>query len=177
MTAAARVARARWWPAGLAWALWVLAMLGPAVISGLDHLLRQAGRPDLTQLAALPVFALVSAATIGVVVASRQRRHPVGWLLLALGMFMAAGGVAASYAPYALLARPGALPAASYVALYSPAVGVAALALLGFVLLLTPTGSLPSPRWRWWAWATAAAPVVFLLAVALAPKPLDSRYQ
>jgi len=177
VTPAARVARPRRWPAGLAWALWALALLGLAVIAWLDHLLRQAGRPDLTQLAALPVFALVSAATVGVVVASRRPRHPVGWLLLALGMFMAAGGVAAGYAPYGLLARPGALPAASYVALYSPAIAVPALALLGFVLLLTPTGSLPSPRWRWWAWATAAAPVVFLLAVALAPKPLDSRYQ
>jgi hypothetical protein len=35
--------------------------------------------------------------------------------------------------------------------------------LVGFILLLTPTGSLPSPRWRWWAIVTAAVPVVFLL--------------
>ena len=44
--------------------------------------------------------------------ASRRPRHPVGWLLLALGLSVAAAGVADGYARYGLLARPGALPAA-----------------------------------------------------------------
>ncbi len=60
------------------------------------------------------------------------------------------------------MARPGALPAARWVAIYSPATLFMALACIGFVLLLTPSGSLPSPRWRWWARVAAAAPVVFL---------------
>ncbi len=39
------------------------------------------------------------------------------------------------------------------------------LACVGFVLLLTPTESLPSPRWRWWARVAAAAPIIFLVAL------------
>ena len=39
----------RWSPAGLAWALWALAMLGIAAGLWRDHLLRQAGRADLVQ--------------------------------------------------------------------------------------------------------------------------------
>jgi hypothetical protein len=44
------------------------------------------------------------------------------------------------------------------------------------VLLLTPTGSLPSPRWRWWARAEAAALVVAFLSSALHPRPLYPEY-
>jgi peptidoglycan/LPS O-acetylase OafA/YrhL len=81
--------------------------------------------------------------------------------------------VISSYVTYGLLARPGALPAAATVARYYPATGAAALALLSLVLLLTPTGSLPSPRWRWWAVITAATPVALVLVVPVAPGWLD----
>jgi hypothetical protein len=49
--------------------------------------------------------------------------------------------------------------------------------LIGFVLLLTPTGSLPSQGWRWWARGMVAALVALLLVVTLAGGPLDPRYQ
>jgi hypothetical protein len=47
---AARLARPRRWSGVAAWALWALAVLGIPLIAWLDHLLRQAGRPDLVQL-------------------------------------------------------------------------------------------------------------------------------
>ncbi|MFL6226450.1 MAG: hypothetical protein ACJ75K_27470, partial [Actinomycetes bacterium] len=85
MTPATRAARPRWWPGVAAWALWTLTMLAIPVVAWLDHLSRQAGRPDLAQLSGGsvvgPVLAMLSAATVGAVLASRRPRHPVGWLL------------------------------------------------------------------------------------------------
>src|SRR5512132_1994957 len=177
MTSTAGPGRPRRWAAGLAWGLWALAMLGLAVVPWIDRLTIRAGRPDLAQFSGGslvgPVLAMLSAATVGAVLASRRPRHPVGWLLLGFALALTASGVISFYVAYGLLARPGALPAAAAVARYYPATGAAALALLSLVLLLTPTGSLPSARWRWWAVITAATPVALVLVVPVVPGRLD----
>ena len=57
MTSAVRRARPRWWPAGLAWTLWVLVVLGLAAGFWLEVLLRRAGRPDPLDTAVGPTVA------------------------------------------------------------------------------------------------------------------------
>jgi hypothetical protein len=177
VTSTAGLGRPRRWLAGLAWGLWALIMLGLAVVPWMDRLIIRAGRPDLAALVpgsiVGPLLAVLSATTVGAVVASRRPRHPVGWLLLGFALSLTASGVINSYLIYGLLARPGALPAVHLVARYYPATGAAALALLSLVLLLTPTGSLPSARWRWWAFLTAATPMALVLVVAVVPGRLD----
>jgi hypothetical protein len=156
------------WPVLLAWARWVLGVL------------RQAGRPDLVQLTpgtAFPIVAMVSGATIGAVLASRKPRHPVGWLLLAVALSLTATGAAAQYLTWGLLVRPGALPAARWVSLYYSAIGYTAMTSIGLLLLVTPTGSLPSPSWRWLARVMVATPVLLVVAATLTRGPLDPRYE
>ena len=158
-------------PGVLAWGLWALVMVGLVVMAWVDHLLRQAGRPELVTLdiGVVTVLGEVSAATVGALVASRRPRHPVGWLLLALGLSLMMTGVSLGYANYGLVARPGVLPAADYAAAYTNGFGFVEAALLSFVLLLTPTGSLPTRRWRWWARVAAAAAAVGLLTAITLP--------
>jgi hypothetical protein len=73
-----------------------------------------------------------------------------------------------------VIVRPGSLPAANLLArVYAP-VTDAALAALGFVLLLTPTGSAPSLRWRRWGIASAGAVAVLAVAATVAPGSLDA---
>ena len=101
----------------LAWLLWALTLLGLAVTAWLDHLLHLAGRPELTwsQSGGAPFeVAAVSAATVGAVLASRRPSHPVGWLLLGLGLSLQVQSVVQGYVGYGLVGRPGALPAAGY---------------------------------------------------------------
>jgi hypothetical protein len=163
------------WPAGLAWALWALTFAGLGGVFWLDRLLGQAGSSEADRLgaAAYPVvLAAVSAATVGAVVASRRHRHSVGWLLLATGLTMVADLAVNGYVRYGVVARPGALPGARYLAGVSFGIFLVWVSLAGFVLLLTPTGRLPSPRWRWWARVAAAGPVLELLSAAIDPQPL-----
>ena len=71
----------RWWLGALAWPLCGLSFLGLATAVWLDHLLRQAGRPEFVSIGAGAVAltgATVIAAVVGAVIASRQPRHPVG---------------------------------------------------------------------------------------------------
>jgi hypothetical protein len=176
MTSTAGPGRPRRWAAGLAWALWALAMLGLAAVPWTDRLMIRAGRAALTEWQGpffFVVLGFLIATTVGALVASRRPRHPVGWLLLGFALSQTASGVITSYVAYGLVARPGALPAAHVVARYYPATGAAALALLSLVLLLTPTGSLPSARWRWWAVITAATPLALALVVPVVPGRLD----
>jgi hypothetical protein len=175
----ARAAWPRWWPAGLAWALWALFMVGMALVAWLDHLLRQAGRPELVQLTAgnatYAVLGLVSAVTVGAVVASRRPRNPVGWLLLAFGLLVVVSLVAVGYVGYALVARPGALPAtgAAVVLVYALNDSGAPVPILALALLLTPTGSLPSRRWRWLAFALVAVAVASVIGGPFNHRPLE----
>jgi hypothetical protein len=175
--AVTKAARMRWWPGVLAWALWALAVAACLVIPWLDDRLRRAGRADLVQWDARPGVAAVITVTVGAALASRRSRHPVGWLLLAQTIVLLAAGAAAQYVAWGLLASGGAFPATRHVALYYSAATGGGLILLGFVLLLTPTGRLPSPRWRWWARAMVAVPLGLLVVVTLVPGPVDPYQQ
>jgi hypothetical protein len=173
LTPAARPHATHRRPAVLAWVLWTLTVLGFTAFVWFDLLLRQAGRPDLSLLTSSDLvpylLGAMSAATVGAVLASRRSHHPVGWLLLALGLSIAVAAATTPYAKYGLLARPGAVPAAGYAAIYFHVGVFIWAACLGFILLLTPTGSLPSARWRWWARIAAAAPLLALVSSALLP--------
>jgi hypothetical protein len=176
VTLAARPARARRWPAALAWALAGLTVLTLAAGFWLAELVWSTGwepRPsNAIAIVGAVILVTVSAAAVGAVLASRRPRHPVGWLLLGVGLALNVSLLVQSYVKYGLLARPGSLPGARYLAGFAYSTVPIWLSCAGFVLLLTPTGSLPSRRWRWWARVAAAAPVVVVLGSVVQPDPL-----
>ena len=167
------------WPAVLAWSLAGLAVL--SVVPAWWLLSRtwladveEAG-PTLATVGPV-VLAVASAAAVGALVAGRRPRHPVGWLLLGVALSVAFNALVEPYVEYGLVVRPGSLPGAVYLLPFLYSSFLVALACAGFVLLLTPTGALPSPRWRWWARVAAVAPAVTVLGFAVQPDPLAPEY-
>jgi hypothetical protein len=180
VTLAARPARARRWPATLAWALAGLTVLSLVAGFWLAELVWSTGwepRPsNVIAVVGAIILVTVSAATVGAFLAGRRPRHPVGWLLLGVGLALNVSLLVQSYVKYGLLARPGSLPGARYLAGFTDSTALLWVSCAGFVLLLTPTGSLPSRRWRWWARVAAVAPVVMVVGSVVQPDPLAPDY-
>jgi signal transduction histidine kinase len=96
----------------------------------------------------LALAAVMTCAGVGAFLALRLPRNPIGWLFLAAGLGIILGGVSSDYAIYALQTDPGSLPFGQTAAWISnwAFVGVGVIPL---ILVLFPTGHVPSPRWRW----------------------------
>jgi hypothetical protein len=111
---------------------------------------------------ALSLVSFVGAPVLGAVIVSRRPENPYGWLWLSLGLVFAFLSLAEPYAAYALVAEPGSLPAPRTVNAVLAMGWVVLVTMVPFVLLLFPTGRLPSRRWRFLAWVIVAAGAVML---------------
>jgi hypothetical protein len=132
---------------------------------------------DLTDLDAEfgPDRFFVAYAVAGTVLASRQRRNPVGWLLLGIGLVTALRALAGEYARYALAGphqpgHPGGVWAAWYVGWSLNVLFPAGM--LTYMLLLFPDGGLLTRRWRVVLWGALAACGALLVITWLAPVPM-----
>ena len=119
---------------------------------------------------AILVVGTAGAPILGGLIASRRPDNPCGWLGLGLSLGLTLVLSAQVYAAYSLVAEPGSLPAAQTVGHVVAAEGwMAAFTLLPMLLLLFPTGRVPSRRWRYVAWAVAVAGATALAVFPFAP--------
>jgi hypothetical protein len=165
-----------------AWLAWSLAGLCVAMFvasTALWVLVRSAPVPsswgaDLSVANMLWELLFLVFPLVGALIASRQPRNPIGWILLADGLLWMLSDMLDNYSVYGL-ARPGSVPFPVGIAALSNWLWVPAVGLLGiYVLMLFPDGRLPSRRWRPLAWLSGAVIVLLSLGVLLGPGPLES---
>ncbi|HSL10748.1 MAG TPA: histidine kinase [Actinomycetota bacterium] len=112
--------------------------------------------------------ALMIFPVVGLLLAVKRPRNPLGWLLLGIGWaFVASPG--AAYARYATVTHDGDLPGAGLAIAVDAPMWVVFIGLSGFVLMLFPDGHLPSPRWRWFARLCAAGLTALFVTILLSP--------
>ena len=115
--------------------------------------------------------AVLGSAVMGALIVSRYDRHPVGWLLSAVGAFGAVSLVTEAYAYWVQESDgPGSASLGGVAAWVSTLFGgqiiIAAIALM---FLLAPDGHLLSRRWRYAAWVTAFGALLCMVAVLSTP--------
>ena len=121
----------------------------------------------------LTLFAMLPFPIVGIVIASRQPRNSIAWILMGIGSVWALGDAFDTYASYGL-SHPGALPGPDVAVILSSSSWVPGVGLIGtFLILLFPDGRLPSPRWRPWAWFCVLALLLPWLAIMVEPGPIE----
>ena len=159
--------------ARLAWALWGVAVAFVLLGTVLQTAIAYAGPADIPFALAFSAVQ-IGAATAGAVVASRLPRNAVGWIFLALGTGLGLSFALGFYAELGIKMDTGPLPADELAAcasswLFIPVV----FGLPIFLLLLFPTGHLPSRRWRPAAWAMGGVLVLAVAATAFKPDRIE----
>jgi hypothetical protein len=150
--------------AWVAWCVW-------AILAGLAILLRALTTEGFP--GAWGVLPLGGFVTVGAVVVSRQPHNTIRWLCCVAGLLGTLGGFAEEYARYVLGPRHGSLPGGLVMAWLTLWVGALWVGLaFTLLLLLFPTGRLPSRRWRPVAWASVASVAAGCAVLALAPGPM-----
>jgi len=158
----------------LAWSVCALTLLVLAaslilILLGWSAPLPQGATPWRDRVIAL--IGIIGAPIVGGLIASRRPRNPYGWVWLGFGLSLALAQLESSISAYARVVESETLVAPLAVAHVLRLGNQVSLVLAPFLLLLFPTGRLPSRRWRPVAWISALSGAMIMVLVLLFGSP------
>jgi signal transduction histidine kinase len=156
----------------LPWVIWAFAIVLEIVTFSLALVNRSFQEDPFFLTIALIMIAGYT--TIGALIASRTTGTPIGWLLMAVGIGFLFGGVTDEYLRYAAAHGWLDLPITTFMGWLTNWIFLFVAVPVPWILLLFPSGDLPSPRWRPVGVAIAVTSAVLLAAVILNPGPIDA---
>jgi hypothetical protein len=111
--------------------------------------------------------AVLGSAVMGALIISRYERHPIGWLLGAVGAFSSVSLVTEAYAYWVQESDGPDTDTLAAVSSWVSALlgGQLAIAGLALMFLLAPDGHLLSRRWRYAAWTALAGASLYMLGI------------
>jgi signal transduction histidine kinase len=112
--------------------------------------------------------------TVGALIASRHPGNAIGWLFCAISLGLMAGIFAEEYSTYGVVTRPESpLPGLVWAVWLGQWIFVPFLAAFPLILLLFPTGRVPSPRWRPLTWVIIGGAALATLGWLVKPGLID----
>jgi hypothetical protein len=114
-------------------------------------------------------IAFVIYPTVGAIIIAQRPHNVIGRILVAVGFGTTMTFFSAAYLVYSHTVGGHPLPAAAFLDWLSNLVWPLNLGLGIFLLLLFPSGHLPSPRWRWVAWIGLTAMATNIASSAITP--------
>jgi hypothetical protein len=155
----------------------VVLMLGRIYFSALNR------AADVPLAAAIVVSTLLELVVLGFIalgllVAYRRPRNPVGWIIAGASLTALASDLVESYGVYALITDPGSIPGGEVMAWVSNWMFIPVIfAAPSMLFLLFPDGNLLSRRWRPVFWivilSTCAAMTSSILQPVMSDAPFD----
>jgi signal transduction histidine kinase len=147
----------------LAFACWLASVLMTVfgLVYSATHVLPPSQAGQHTPGAGIVAIVLIGGfATVGALLAWKLPTNPIGWLMSAIGLTFASAMLVVTLAYF---------PATGNLTNWFGWIWLFGLGLIPFIVLLFPTGTLPSRRWRVAVWIGAFGEAVWVIGNAFAP--------
>jgi signal transduction histidine kinase len=147
---------------------WVLAAGGLILVVPTMYLsIRNGSLSEDAAFIPLAIVMMFGWTTVGALLASRNPKNPIGWVMMTFGLGFLLSGLSEELSIYAHETNPGGLPFGAFYPWLASWMFLIGITPIPVLLLLYPTGRVLTKRWRPVLWAVIGASALASIATIL----------